>query len=90
MKKVRLHYVFHGVVQGVGFRFRAYHAANMFGVKGYVKNLPDGSVEMEAEGSIEAIGKTVERIRTSMFIDIDSYECVDVPPQGSATFEITD
>ena len=39
-----------GVVQGVGFRFSARNAARIYGISGYVMNLPDGSVFIEAEG----------------------------------------
>ncbi len=35
-----------GVVQGVGYRAWAKRLAGMLGVKGYVRNMPDGSVEM--------------------------------------------
>jgi len=41
---------FHGRVQGVGFRYTACRAAAGFDVTGYVRNLPDGSVECVAEG----------------------------------------
>jgi len=40
-----------GRVQGVGFRYSALHAAKQFGIKGYIRNMPDGSVYAEAEGS---------------------------------------
>jgi acylphosphatase len=39
-----------GQVQGVGFRWRAAREANFLGIKGFVKNMPDGSVYIEAEG----------------------------------------
>ncbi len=39
-----------GVVQNVGFRFYTHRKANELGVKGFVKNMPDGSVYAEAEG----------------------------------------
>lgn len=46
----RLHAVVHGRVQGVGFRYWAHHTAmRLPGIVGYVKNLPDGTVEVEAE-----------------------------------------
>ena len=86
--KVRIHYIFRGTVQGVGFRYRAYHAANMFGVTGYVRNLSDGGVELEAEGDVDSIGKMVEKIRSGMFIDITDIECRDVPLCNSRSFEI--
>ena len=49
-----------GYVQGVGFRYRAYNAANMYRVTGWVRNNPDGSVSMEMQGSEEAIDKVFE------------------------------
>lgn len=44
----RLHVT--GRVQGVGFRATTRHLASGFAVRGYVRNLPDGSVEVVAEG----------------------------------------
>jgi acylphosphatase len=40
-----------GYVQGVGFRWSAVRVANKYGIKGFVKNMYDGSVYIEAEGS---------------------------------------
>ncbi len=40
-----------GRVQGIGFRYTSLHAALQFGVKGLVRNIPDGSVYIEAEGT---------------------------------------
>jgi acylphosphatase len=40
-----------GRVQGVGFRFSARNAANLYGIKGFVKNLINGNVYIEAEGN---------------------------------------
>ena len=39
-----------GRVQGVGFRYQTQNAARKFGIKGFVKNMPDGSVYAEACG----------------------------------------
>ena len=44
-----------GRVQGVGFRWSAAKEARSRGITGYVKNLPDGSVYIEAEGSREQL-----------------------------------
>nr|4OJH_A Chain A, Acylphosphatase [Saccharolobus solfataricus P2]4OJH_B Chain B, Acylphosphatase [Saccharolobus solfataricus P2] len=53
----------YGLVQGVGFRkFVQIHAIRL-GIKGYAKNLPDGSVEVVAEGYEEALSKLLERIK---------------------------
>lgn len=51
----RVHLRITGLVQGVCFRANAMRAANRIGVKGWVRNLPDGSVEAECEGAPEAI-----------------------------------
>ncbi|HVW22674.1 MAG TPA: acylphosphatase [Opitutaceae bacterium] len=42
---------FSGRVQGVGFRYAAMQVAKEFEVTGFVKNLPDGRVQLEAEGA---------------------------------------
>ncbi len=47
----------YGIVQGVGFRFSAKHAAHRFNVKGFVKNQADGSVYIEAEGRTEQVNQ---------------------------------
>ncbi|WP_034913917.1 MULTISPECIES: acylphosphatase [Erwinia] len=45
----------HGLVQGVGFRYSTQHEAKSLGVKGYAKNLDDGSVEVLACGEAEQV-----------------------------------
>ncbi len=49
-----------GRVQGVGFRYNARQAAERLGLKGYARNLPDGSVAIEVEGSDTALRKFLE------------------------------
>lgn len=41
-----------GRVQGVGFRYSARSVANSLGIKGFVRNLRDGAVYIEAEGTL--------------------------------------
>ena len=53
MKAIR--FVISGIVQGVGFRAFAVHAARSRGVTGWVRNLPDGRVESLAEGEPAAL-----------------------------------
>ena len=48
-------YVISGRVQGVGFRYFARDAASREGIRGAVRNRPDGTVEVEAEGDLEAM-----------------------------------
>ncbi|MFU0791101.1 acylphosphatase [Virgibacillus proomii] len=45
------HAILSGRVQGVGFRFMAKQKADELGVKGWIKNNDDGTVELEAEGN---------------------------------------
>ena len=57
MPESRVRLVVFGRVQGVGFRYAAREAASDLGVSGWVRNLPDGSVEIVAEGSAAAVGR---------------------------------
>lgn len=52
-----------GKVQGVWFRQSTLEKAQELGLSGTVKNMPDGSVDIEAEGSEEALGKLIEWCR---------------------------
>jgi acylphosphatase len=53
--KVTAHILVKGRVQGVGFRYFAMRQANQLGVSGFVKNLPDGNVEIVVEGDREVV-----------------------------------
>ncbi|MEX0829052.1 MAG: acylphosphatase [Nitrospirales bacterium] len=50
-----VHVVVRGTVQGVGFRVFVEHQATQRGLHGWVCNKPDGTVELEAEGSRSAL-----------------------------------
>ena len=47
---ISLHVFYEGNVQGVGFRWSVRHAAKGFDVTGWVRNLPDGRVELQVNG----------------------------------------
>ncbi|MEO2862721.1 acylphosphatase [Ligilactobacillus ruminis] len=68
---MRLHLIFYGKVQGVGFRYRSTMLANELGLTGWVKNLEDGTVEMQVQGSTRVIDKLVEGLSDNQFIKID-------------------
>lgn len=57
---------FSGIVQGVGFRYTARRLAERFDVAGYVKNLPDGRVELVVEGPPDQIDAFLQDIREAM------------------------
>ena len=48
----RQRYIVTGRVQGVGFRYWTHHTASLYGLQGWVRNLPDGTVELVAEGDL--------------------------------------
>jgi len=58
--KVRRHFYFSGMVQGVGFRFRARYLADGLGLTGWVKNLWDNRVEMEVQGETASVAKDAD------------------------------
>ena len=68
---VRRRVIYHGHVQGVGFRATVHNVAQRFPVTGYVRNLPDGTVELVADGLVGdleafliAVGDQVSRYVT--------------------------
>ena len=67
---MRRQYQFFGEVQGVGFRYRAAQAARDLGVTGWVRNEPDGSVEMEAQGTEEELDRLAEVISAGRYVVI--------------------
>ena len=80
IKRYRLR--FYGMVQGVGFRYTAMHAANMHRLTGYVKNEYDGSVSCEVQGSEEDIGLFLAVINRGRFIDIERIEKTELQPES--------
>ena len=62
--------VFSGSVQGVGFRYRARHAADLYGCTGWVRNEWDGSVTMEIQGEEEAIDRVILAIEAGRYVEI--------------------
>ena len=62
MAEVAKHIVFFGRVQGVGFRFITRRIALRYELTGYVRNLPDGSVEMFAQGRPEDLADALRDI----------------------------
>jgi acylphosphatase len=59
----RIHLYISGIVQGVGYRFFAVDEAESLGLAGWVRNLPDGRVELVAEGPEEALGRLLAACR---------------------------
>ncbi len=85
---MRRHFILSGRVQGVGFRWRASQIGEMLGLTGWVRNLEDGSVEMEAEGPEEDIDRLLQMLQNDRYIDITGMRARTVPEEGGYGFEI--
>lgn len=70
---------FTGWVQGVGFRYRARHAASLYGCTGWVRNEWDGSVTMEIQGEPEAINRVIHAIEAGRYVQIEKMRSKDIP-----------
>jgi serine/threonine-protein kinase RsbW len=79
---VRRTIYFSGRVQGVGFRYAANDIASRYKVAGFVRNLPDGRVELVAEGSAEELDQMQQEIERAMRPYIHSVEETASPATG--------
>lgn len=79
MADIRRRIVFHGRVQGVGFRYTARYAAESLGLTGWVKNEWDGSVLMEVQGSEFLVNKLMVRMNTDRFIRVEWVDSEEIP-----------
>jgi acylphosphatase len=82
---------FEGRVQGVGFRYTARQVAKGFNVTGWVKNLPDGRVEMQVSGEsdeVNAFLDALERSELGSFIRNKQVKEIE-PPADAKGFQIS-
>jgi acylphosphatase len=76
---------YEGRVQGVGFRYTVKRIATGFEVVGFVKNLPDGRVEVQAGGDLTEVRAFLEAIAESELAgNIRKSEIHEIPPQEDA------
>lgn len=74
-----------GIVQGVGFRYFTLRHAQSLGLSGWVRNLPDGSVEVAARGPADAVSRLLEILRVGPRLGrVDCVEDLPVPPSLEA------
>ena len=82
--------VVHGRVQGVFFRASCRRAAQEARVAGWVRNLPDGSVEALFEGPDDGVRRMVEWAHHGPpHASVDRVEVIDEQPTGTAGFAVT-
>lgn len=80
---VRRHVVYHGHVQGVCFRAICSDLARRFEVVGYVCNLPDGTVELEAEGPVSEVERFLGSIAREFQHHISEVQTSDAQLLGN-------
>jgi acylphosphatase len=78
-----------GGVQGVGFRYTSRRLAQDYAVGGYVRNLPDGRVELVAEGDQAEVEAFLEAIRQRLGDHIRDIQVVVEPPDHPRLSEFT-
>jgi acylphosphatase len=78
-----------GRVQGVGYRYFVLREAERLGVAGFARNLPDGSVEVVAEGTEELLGELEARLRSGpSFASVAGVERAAIAERGDRGFHI--
>ena len=86
----RVHVIVEGLVQGVGFRWFAARTAASLGIVGAVRNLYDGTVEVEAEGQRSAVEAFLHTLKVGpRSAHVSNVRIVWIEPQGTERrFEI--
>ncbi len=90
MKKT-LKIIVQGRVQGVGYRWFAREAARNLGIKGFVRNLPNGDVEIVAQGTPEVLDQFIQELsRGPAFAHVVNLEIeeLNLPEDRYRSFEI--
>ncbi|MGV3758448.1 MAG: acylphosphatase [Actinomycetota bacterium] len=86
---VRAHVVAFGRVQGVWYRQSCWEEAHSAGVRGWVRNRPDGAVEAVLEGSPSAVEQVIAWMRTGPpRAVVEHLDVAREPPQGEGAFEV--
>ena len=74
-----------GRVQGVFFRQSARESAASLGLSGWIRNLPDGQVELEAEGDSASVQRFIDWCRRGpKMAEVEAVEITEQAPRGEA------
>ena len=88
MSEIRKRMIFHGRVQGVGFRYTAKYLARSLGLTGWVENEYDGTVILEVQGREALIYKLMEGLNRNQFITIDWIDTEEIPVEKEQSFYV--
>jgi acylphosphatase len=82
--------IYSGRVQGVGFRYTTARIARRHPVTGYVRNQPDGTVELVADGPADAVDAFLDEIAAAFAENINDCrsEMLAASPEAFKRFEI--
>jgi len=78
---IRKRLIFSGIVQGVGFRWRAMRAAGAVGATGWVRNDWGGTVTMELQGTQKQIDSVIAAIERGSYIRVEGLEARRIPAE---------
>jgi acylphosphatase len=82
--RIARRFLISGRVQGVGFRFFAREAAQVENLSGWVRNLPDGRVEVRADGDRESVDRFERRLRRGPAgARVEGVDVLDDVPAGT-------
>lgn len=85
----RMHIIISGRVQGVGFRYFAVSLASRYHITGWVRNLYNGDVEMEAEGNSTRLTLFLQEIQEgNRFVRVRNMEISEIPPAHDKDFKV--
>ena len=90
MGMIRKRISFTGQVQGVGFRWRAEKAAEMFRCTGWCRNEWDGTVTMEIQGREEDIEQVILHVEKGRFVRIENMHVKSLPVVEGERYFVTE
>ena len=77
--KCRWHLYLSGAVQHVGLRYTALYLCRDFDLTGWVRNLPDGRVELEIQGDVSSLRRFYVELKSQPHIRISHADIAEVP-----------
>lgn len=86
LELIEMHAIVSGRVQGVGFRWTTHSFARELGLKGTVRNLNNGTVEIIAQGERDKLDKLVSQLKKTFALESTSFEIAYTPPKKTLSY----